>query len=386
MAEQHRVLRFGWIERAEHWVTMLSFTVLAVTGLVQKYATAQISVALVALLGGPEIVRIIHRVAAFALMLEAVFHVGYVGYKVYVLRVPMTMLPGLSDVRAAWGVFLYNLGLRDERPQQGRYTFEEKFEYWALIWGTIIMGVTGFLMWNPITASRILPAEFIPAAKAAHGGEAVLAVLAILIWHVYHVHLRHFNRSMFTGYLEEEEMLEEHPLELAQLKAGAAHRPPDPQTLRRRKRTFFAVYSVVAAVMLAGVAWFVAGEETAIETVPPPEDVVVFAPLTPTPFPTAIPTATSAAGQPTTWEDGFAELFTSRCGSCHGKDTAIGGLDLSTYPSALQGGQSGPGIVPGDPDSSLVLIRQAEGNHPSQLSAEEILWLREWIEAGAPER
>jgi hypothetical protein len=59
---------------------------------------------------------------------------------------------------------------------------------------------------------------------------------------------------------------------------------------------------------------------------------------------------------------------------------------LSTYPSALQGGQSGPGIVPGDPDSSLVLIRQAEGNHPSQLSAEEILWLREWIEAGAPER
>ena len=61
------------------------------------------------------------------------------------------------------------------------------------------MGLTGFMMWNPISTLRFVPGEAVPAAKAAHGGEAVLAVLAIIIWHFYHVHLKHFNKSMFTG-------------------------------------------------------------------------------------------------------------------------------------------------------------------------------------------
>lgn len=383
--KKRRYLRFTLVERLEHWALFLSFTTLAITGLVQKYGLAAISQRLIALLGGVEMVRQIHHIAAIALMLTAIYHLGDVGYKIFVLRIPLSMLPGVEDARIAWRAFRYNLGLSQERPQQGRYTFEEKAEYWAVVWGTVVMAITGFMMWNPIATTRFLPGEFIPAAKAAHGGEALLAVLAILVWHVYHVHLRHFNRSMFTGYLDEREMLDEHPLELADRKAGLPL-PPDSEQVRRRKRVFYPVYGLLAAAMLAGVYGFVSFEQTAITTIRPAEDVAVFAPLTPTPLPTPLPTKPLPANAPTSWEDGFAAFFSERCGQCHGSEAGLAGLNLSSYESALQGGKDGPAIVPGDPADSLMIIVQAAGDHPGQLSGEELALVRAWIEAGAPEQ
>jgi formate dehydrogenase gamma subunit len=378
-----KYLRFPVPERIEHWLFVLSFATLALTGLVQKFATGDLSTGIIAVLGGIETVRRIHRIAAVSMMLETVYHIGVVGYKLYVRRVRMSMLPTFTDVRIAWRALLYNLGMGKDKPQQGRFTFEEKVEYWAVVWGTLVMAITGFMMWNPIATTRFLPGDFVPAAKAAHGGEALLAVLAIIVWHLYHVHLRHFNRSMFTGHLTEEEMLEEHPLELADIKAGAAGQPPDPVSLSRRRRVYSPIYAVLALVMLLGIYAFVSFEQTAITTIPPAEDVVVFVPLTPTPLPTPLPTQPPAiSGVPTTWSDGVEDLFGERCGLCHGE---LGGLNLSTYAQALQGGESGPAFVPGDPDASALIVIQSAGDHPGQLSGEELAWIRTWIEAGAPE-
>jgi cytochrome b subunit of formate dehydrogenase len=386
VAKPRRYLRFPAAYRVEHWWLAASFTTLAVTGLVQKYAGAGIATAVVGLLGGVETVRVIHRVAAVALMLEVVYHLGAVAYRLFVRHARPAMLPGLDDVRAALQAFRHNLGLAKRRPQQGRYTFEEKFEYWSVVWGTLVMAVTGFMMWNPIAATRVLPGQVVPAAKAAHGGEALLAVLAILVWHMYHVVLRHLNRSMFDGHLTEDEMVEEHPLELADLKAGLATRPVDPARQKRRARVFFPVYGVIAAALLFGIYRFVTFEHTAIDTLPPSERVVVFAPLTPTPFPTALPTRAQSAASPTTWAGGIDDWLSETCGMCHGGDSAIAGLDLTAYAAALEGGASGPAIVPGDPENSLLLIRQAAGNHPGQLTGEQLEAIRAWIEAGAPER
>ncbi len=388
MAENRRYQRFPASYRAEHWVLMLSFTILAVTGLVQLFAQVSLSRSIVAALGGIESVRLIHRASAIALMLLSVYHLGAVGYRFLVLRYRPSILPTMLDVRNAWDSVLYYLGRREHRPQQDRYTYEEKAEYWAVVWGTVIMMITGFMLWNPIATARFLPGQFIPAAKAAHGGEALLAVLAIIVWHLYHVHIRHFNRSMFTGYLSEEEMLEEHPLELADRKAGVYVQAPNPEHIRRRQRIFIPVYTVIAVGLVAGIYFFATFEQTAILTVPPPEQVVVFAPFTPTPVPTALPTVTPAADAqtPTSWETGFAELLAARCGSCHGGSVMLGGLDLSTYAAALEGGQGGPAIVPGDPDASLLLEVQAVGNHPGQLSGDELALLRSWIESEAPEQ
>lgn len=179
------------------------------------------------------------------------------------------MLPSLQDVKDGLQALLYNVGFAKQYPKMGRYTFEEKMEYWAFVWGAAVMGATGFMMWNPITATKYLPGEFVPAAKAAHGGEAVLAVLAIIIWHMYGVHVRRFNKAMFTGMQTEEEMLHEHPLELEEIKSGRMHHRPDPRTLRKRQLIYFPIAAILAIAMLGGIYGFINTEETALKTIPP---------------------------------------------------------------------------------------------------------------------
>jgi cytochrome b subunit of formate dehydrogenase len=379
-------LRFVLASRIEHWVFVISFITLAITGLVQKFATNPFSDWVVNTLGGIENTRIIHHVAATLTLLSVVYHIGALGYKLYVRRDRANMLPGLQDFRNAWQSLLYNFGLSKTPPQQARYGYEEKMEYWAVVWGTIIMAITGFMMWNPIATTRFLPGEIIPAAKAAHGWEAVLAVSAIILWHFYHVLVRTFNRSMFTGYISEHEMVDEHPQELADIKAGVARTPSTKQGRQKRLARYLPVYTVLAAALLVGIYFFVAYEETAIAYEPPPEQVEVFVPLTPTPLPTPVPTKTPIPGGLASWEAGVGELFQTRCVICHNIAGNIGGLDLSRYESSLAGGNSGPGIVPGEPENSQVIIIQQAGSHPGQLSEDEIQQLIDWIENGAPER
>jgi formate dehydrogenase gamma subunit len=404
MNENRSHLRFSLPDRIEHWLLFLSFTTLAVTGLVQKFSGGWYAQRMIDTMGGVETVRVIHRVAAVIMMLETVYHLGIVGYRLIVQRKRLTMLPGIEDARVALHSLMYNLGLRQDRPQQGRYTFEEKAEYWALIWGTVIMTITGFMLWNPVATTRILPGEIIPAAKAAHGAEAILAVLAIFVWHFYGVHIKNFNRSIFSGHLSEHEMIEEHPLELAAIKAGTAERPVDPAMQSRRRQVFLPVYGVLALAMLMGIYWFVTFEETAIATVPPIEKVAVFAPLTPTPLPTPLPSPTplpTPTPSPTpepgeeepppeavtvvTWQDGIADIFESECGACHNESTKLGDLDLSSYQTAIAGGGSGSVIVPGDPAGSPLVALIESGNHPGSLTTDEMERVNQWITDGALE-
>jgi cytochrome b subunit of formate dehydrogenase/mono/diheme cytochrome c family protein len=394
--------RFPLARRIEHLVMLLSFTTLGLTGLPQKFAAVGISIAIVNLLGGIENLRTIHRVAAIVMMLGTAWHIIVFGYMVYVRRTRLSMLPSLQDVKDGWQALMYNIGLSKSFPQMGRYTFEEKMEYWAFVWGAIIMGATGFMMWNPITTARLLPGQVIPAAKAAHGGEAVLAVLAIIIWHFYGVHIKRFNKSMFTGRMTEEEMLHEHPLELAVIKAGIANPPLDPLALRKRQRIYLPFAAALTLFMLGGVYGFVNAEQTAITTTERQIPTVeVFVPWTPTPAPTQTPTpepthtplptqpgneSTPSASDPAlTWDGSIGALLESKCGTCHGP-FAAGGLNLSTFAGAVKGGSSGAVILPGNGANSLLVTVQQAGNHPGQLTPEEIQQIIAWINAGALEK
>ena len=378
--------RFNLSHQIEHWIFITSFILLAITGLIQRYASSQISIAIISALGGVENVRIIHRISATAMMIIVVYHIGAVTYRIYVRRVRLTMLPVVADLRAAIDSIKYYFNSKVNLPQQGRYTYEEKVEYWAVAWGTVVMGITGFLMWNPIASARLLPGQFIPAAKVAHSAEAILAVLAIIIWHFYQIFIKYFNRSMYTGYIAEEEMIEEHPLELADIKAGIANRPVDPKEKRKRERIFWPTSGIIAAVLLASIYWFVSFEETALATFPPAESVNVFAPLTPTPLPTPLPTSTPMQFENVTWDAVVQDLFQERCGECHSGSLKMGGLDLSSYQSALKGGNTGTGIHPGDPDTSQIVIIQSPGDHNGQFSVDELELIIAWIKAGAEER
>lgn len=380
-------VRFDLSQRIEHIVFLLSFSLLGLTGLVQKYAESPVSQFIISAFGGIENTRLIHHFAAFVLMVVSIVHIINVLYRVYVLRVSWSMMPVIEDFKHLFDDLRYYLGLRKHKAYYGRYNYAEKVEYLAVVWGTIIMAITGFMMWNPVTTTQYLPGQFIPAAKAAHGAEAVLAVLAIIIWHFYHVHLRHFNKSMFNGKFSEEEMAHEHPAELEQIKAGKMDALPPPDVLRRRKRIFYPVAIVLALIFGVSLYGFITIESTAITTMPPGETAEVFVPLTPTPrpTPTVAPSPTPGEGvAANSWDGTYSALFRNRCSTCHGT-TQVSGLSLATYQEALAGGNSGSAIVPGNPDQSVLVQIQQQGGHPGQLTDEELQQVIEWIEAGAPE-
>lgn len=381
-------LRFDVLQRIEHWVLVASFTTLAVTGLVQKFALFPLSPIIVRLLGGIESVRIIHRVAATVFLIEAIYHLISIGYKLYVEKKSASMLPGIKDLQDAFQTLAFNLGLAKERPKMGRYNFIEKAEYWALVWGLVIMALTGFMLWNPIATTRWLPGEAVPAAKAAHGAEAVLAVLAIMLWHFYHVHIRHWNASMFTGHLTREEMEEEHALELEKIEQGQVGPEVSPEERKRRLRVFIPVASVLSLVLLYGVFRFVTFEQTAITTLPPAErNVPVFVRAISTPVPTPTVTPTPQAVQPAvgelSWEGGIGDLFARQCGACHGQ---AGGFSVSDYSSVMKGGVNGPVIIPGNAEDSRLIRVVGGGNHPGKFTDVELSVIRDWINAGALER
>ncbi len=216
------VVRFNLRQRIEHLTLLISFTMLAITGLPQRYADTAIGEFLLIIMGGIETTRQVHHFFAGLFALVSFFHVGYYLYEVFVYRRWGAMWPTLKDGRDLVQMMAYNIGKAEEPPQMGRYTFDEKMEYWALVWGTVVMGITGVMQWFPVEITRWMPGSTIPVARALHSWEAVLAVLAILTWHFYHVMIKHRNLSMFTGTLSLEQMEEEHPLELHYLERAAA--------------------------------------------------------------------------------------------------------------------------------------------------------------------
>ncbi len=298
MNEPKEYLRFSIAQRIEHWAQMLSFTGLALTGLAQKFAGAGWAETMIGLMGGIEIVRVIHHTSAVVMALACIYHIIAVAYKIFVLRVRWTMFPRLDDLLDALDVVRYNLGLAKDRPKLDRFSFEEKAEYWAFVWGAVLMGATGFLMWNPINASRFIPGDLIPAAKAAHGGEALLAVLAIIVWHFYGVHLKTFSKAMFTGKLGQHQMEEEHALELERIKQGRMDKRPDPGTIKQRERWFIPIAAILSIGMLVTLYLFVTYEQTAITTLPRRARVQIYSPITPTPTPRAGAPTVSITAKP----------------------------------------------------------------------------------------
>lgn len=267
--EEKQYPRFRTIARIEHAILLVSFTVLSITGLPQKYALQNWAEWMINTMGGIELVRIIHRWAAFLLVTGSIYHLFTAAFRLFVKHERMRIMLRKQDLFDLIQTVKYNLGFTDEAPRMPKFNFGEKIEYWAVVWGTAIMAITGFVLWNPIAVTAFLPGQFIPAAKAAHGGEALLAVLSIVIWHFYNVLIKHRNFSIFTGKLSHHQMEEEHALELERLEQGGEPWPGLALEVRRRRlRIFFAVGVVVGGLMLAIVIWAFTFEQTAIETIP----------------------------------------------------------------------------------------------------------------------
>jgi cytochrome b subunit of formate dehydrogenase len=365
-AKQVFFVRFSIFQRVEHIVLIASFTLLAITGLVQKFSTNPVADWLIGALGGVQNVRTIHHVAAVIFIIEGIYHFMVLAHKVYVQRVEMSMLPGVRDGTDALDEVRYNVGLAGERPRLPRYNFAEKAEYWAMLWGFFLMGLTGLMLWNPILVTSILPGQFIPAAKAAHGAEAILAVLAILVWHIYNVHLKTFNKSMFTGKMTLHQMEDEHAEELTQIEAGVARPKPSPEATRKRERIFLPFAFVGAVVALVALYFFTSYENTAIATIPPPQLTgPVFAPLTPTPV------ATLAGGNQTIGAPmPHPVQGQEQCETCHGPNGIVPQpADHEGRPveSCLICHKPGPAATPGAVAAAPAITHAVQGREQCDL-------------------
>jgi cytochrome b subunit of formate dehydrogenase len=259
-----RLRRFTRRHMSNHLIMVVCFLGLVITGMPQRYASQSWAKGVVMIIGGVERVRFLHHVLGTIMALQLVWHFLEAIWLHLVRRMPMPMIPRLKDMIDFRDQVRFNLGVADRPPAMARYTFAEKLEYLALVWGTVVMVASGLLLLYPVRWSSLVSGEFILAAKAAHGGEALLAFLSILTWHAYFVHFRHWNTSIFTGHLDEHAYAEEHALELAELRRGEAAKP---HAVRLGRVAVFAFAVLVTVGALIALMLWLGASSTAIHTI-----------------------------------------------------------------------------------------------------------------------
>jgi formate dehydrogenase subunit gamma len=214
-------LRFTLQQRVEHVITVLVFVLLCMTGLPQKFFVSGWAHGLVEAFGGIDRTRWIHRVCGLVLALATVVHFANASLTMLSKKIGFTMVPDRKDFEDAILQLKFYLGLSERQPKYDRYDYKQKFEYWGLVFGNVIMVVTGLVLFFPVQFAAIIPGQIIPAAKVAHSNEGLMAFFVITIWHIFNAHLNPdvfpMDMSMFTGKVSRERMLHEHPVELARL-------------------------------------------------------------------------------------------------------------------------------------------------------------------------
>jgi formate dehydrogenase gamma subunit len=221
--EEDSITRFDIHQRIQHLFLLLSFVVLVFTGMPMKFAENGVSKWWIGVLGGVEPTRLIHRGAAWVMIVTCVYHVAYLVYNIVVQKKSLTaMVPSKRDFILFIQEIGYFTGLRKEKPRFGRYNWREKFDYWAMFWGIPVMVLSGLVMMFPVFVTNFLPGWVVPVALIAHSDEAMLALTWIVIVHVFFNHFGPgvfpMNPSIFTGKLSRERYMIDHAAEYEKLK------------------------------------------------------------------------------------------------------------------------------------------------------------------------
>lgn len=220
-----RYLRMTLNERIQHLNLFINFTILVITGFALKYPEAFWVSPITDAPAGMTIRGFLHRLSGVAIVTLGGYHLLYLAFTERGRGIVKDMIPGLKDVRDFWETLKNNLFIN--RPpkviKMPRFNFREKLEYFGLIWGTIVMTVTGFILWYEVEWLNYFPKWTFDVARTIHFYEAILATLTIIVWHFYSVI---FNPDVYpmswawiTGDLTEHEMELEHGLELERIRA-----------------------------------------------------------------------------------------------------------------------------------------------------------------------
>ncbi|MCB1955009.1 MAG: cytochrome C [Rhodocyclaceae bacterium] len=220
------VVRFarGW--RIAHLVFALVTMTLVLTGTTVMFADSAWAPAVAVALGGPKVMGIIHRVAASLFVGIFFIHFIYVMQRLLRNRKfrwfgPDSLIPNWKDFADCWGMFKWFLG-KGPRPQFDRWTYFEKFDYWAVFWGVNIIGWSGLMLAFPHVTASFLPGWVFNVGTLVHGEEAFLAAVFLFTVHFFNNHFRPDKLPppdvvMFTGTQSLEEFRREHPAQYARL-------------------------------------------------------------------------------------------------------------------------------------------------------------------------
>jgi cytochrome b subunit of formate dehydrogenase len=215
--------RFSPLNRTLHAAMIVSFFGLVITGLPLKFAYAPWARTLVRLVGGLQVAGYIHRLCAIITFGYFAAHLVSLAYRAItspqrkrLFWGPDSMVPQLKDLQDIIQQFKWFFG-KAPRPRFERYSYMEKFDYWAVFWGVAIIGGSGLLLWFPEFFAKVLPGWAFNVATIIHSDEALLATAFIFTIHFFNVHLRPekfpIDNVIFTGRATTEYMKEEHPLE-----------------------------------------------------------------------------------------------------------------------------------------------------------------------------
>ncbi|MBL7093708.1 cytochrome c3 family protein [candidate division KSB1 bacterium] len=213
--------RLSGNERTQHFILMSTFITLVITGFVLKFPEAWWAMPFTRWEGAFAVRGLLHRIAGGLMILLSIYHVYYIFMNKRGKKHIMAMLPVFKDLKDIIQMIQFNLGLAKEKPKFDYYNYIEKMEYWALIWGTFVMGATGFILWFENLAMKYFPKWVTDVSTVIHYYEAILATLAIIIWHFYYQffdpHIYPMNTTCLTGKMSEKQMMEEHGLEYERL-------------------------------------------------------------------------------------------------------------------------------------------------------------------------
>jgi cytochrome b subunit of formate dehydrogenase len=220
------IRRFSGMWRLAHLIGALSIMLLVVTGTTVLYADSFWAPAVIALLGGPKSAAILHRIGAMMFMVVFFGHLIYFAVRIgktwrtFRWFGPDSLIPNWQDFKDAAGMFRWFFG-KGPRPRFDRWTYYEKFDYWAPFWGMFIIGVSGAMLWFPAATASVLPGWVFNVGTIVHGEEAFLAAVFLFTVHFFNCHFRpdKFPQDivMFTGAVTLEEFRREHGLQYRRL-------------------------------------------------------------------------------------------------------------------------------------------------------------------------
>lgn len=207
--------RMTFDEIMQHIILAVSFIGLGITGFALRFPDTWWANLLAYAGMNEEVRRFTHRALAIALVLSSFYHIWFLLFTRRGKKLLVAIFPKFSDIGEVIGNMLYYFGLKKEPPRFGMYDYTQKAEYWALIWGTVVMGVTGVVLWFPGIATSWLPAWVVRVCETIHYYEAILAVSAIVIWHFFFVIILPKEYPMswtwLTGRMSKHEWKETHP-------------------------------------------------------------------------------------------------------------------------------------------------------------------------------